>query len=139
MKTTRSAQLGMTLGGLIFVLGFIAILVLFAVRAFPLYNEKMQVVAAMNTVVSRPEAASMSEKELAAAFLRNIEATTNLQRFNQKNLKDMVEVVKPETKGEPKQLRVHYQATNVLFKDLHLMLNFDHRLPLRGNASGTGE
>lgn len=139
MKPMRSRQTGMTLGGLILVLSFIAILVTFVVRAFPLYNEKMQVVSAMNSVVGRPEAAGMSEKELAAAFLKNIQATTNLRRFTTQNIKQYVEVVKPETRGDPKELRVHYQATNVLFRDLNLMLEFDTRMPLRGNASGDGE
>lgn len=139
MKTTQSRQSGMTAGGLIFILAFIGVVVLFAVRAFPLYNEKMQVVSAMNTVASKPESAGMSERELTSAFLKNIQATTNLQRFTEKNLKDMVEVLKPEAKGEPKQLWVHYQASNVLFQDLFLMMNFDQKMPLRGNASGTGE
>lgn len=139
MRTSRSKQSGITLGGLIFVLAIIGVVVLFAVRAFPLYNEKMQVVSAMKAVVARPGAAGMSEKELAMTFLRNIEATTNLQRFNQKTLKDLVEVVKPENKGEPKQFYVHYQASNVLFQDLYLMLNFDQKMPLQGNASDTGE
>ncbi len=139
MKTTRSRQSGMTVGGLMFVLAFIGVVVLFAVRAFPLYNEKMQVVSAMNTVASKPESAGMSEREIASAFLKNIQATTNIQRFTDKNIKDMVEVLKPEAKGEPKQLWVHYQASNVLFQDLFLMMNFDQKMPLRGNASGTGE
>lgn len=139
MKTLRSRQTGMTLGGLILVLSFIAILVTFVVRAFPLYNEKMQVVSAMRSVVDRPEAAGMSEKELASAFLKNIQATTNLRRFTTQNVKDYVEVVKPETRGDPKQLRVHYQATNVLVRDLNLMLEFDQKMPLRGKASDDSE
>lgn len=139
MKSMRSRQRGMTLGGLMFVLAFIGLVVLFAVRAFPLYNEKMQVVSAMNSVVAKPESASMSEKELAGAFLKNLQATTNIQRFTDRNVKEMVEVIKPETRGEPKQLWVHYQATNVLFRDLFLMLDFDVKMPLRGNAAGSGE
>lgn len=139
MKSMRSRQRGMTLAGLMFVLGFIGVVVLFAVRAFPLYNEKMQVVSAMNSVAAKPEAASMSEKEVASAFLKNLQATTNIQRFTDKNVKEMVEVIKPEAKGEPKQLWVHYQASNVLFRDLFLMLNFDVKMPLRGNAAGSGE
>lgn len=139
MRQSRRLQSGMTVGGLLFVLSFIGIVVLFVVRAFPLYNEKMQIVSAMKSVVSRPEAAGLSEREVTMAFLKNIEATTNIQRFSEKNLKEMVEVVKGDGKGDPKQLYVHYQATNVLYKDLNLMLNFDQKMPLRGNPSGTGE
>ena len=139
MRTTREKQLGMTMVGLMFILAFIGILVLFAVRAFPLYNEKMQIVAAMNSVVSRPEAAGMSDRELASAFLKNLQATSNISRFNDRSVKEHVEVVKPEVKGEAKQFRVHYQATNELYKDLKLMLEFDQQMPLQGNAAGSGE
>ena len=38
----------------------------------------------------------MSERELASAFLKNLQATTNIQRFTDKNVKEMVEVIKPE-------------------------------------------
>lgn len=129
----------MTLGGLLIVLGFIGILVLFAVRAFPLYNEKMQIVSAMNTVSSKPEAAGMSQKEIGMAFLKNLQATTNNNRFNERNIKEFLEVVKPEAKGDPKQLWVHYEASNALFQDLYLALKFDVKMPLAGNAANTGE
>jgi hypothetical protein len=139
MIHTLRRQSGITIGGLLFILGFIALVVLFAVRAFPLYNEKMQVVSAMKSVTSRPDAAGMSDRELAIAFLKNVEATTNIQRFTDKNLKEYVEIVKGEARGDPKLFRVHFQSTNVLYKDLNLMLNFDEKMPLRGNAAGAGE
>jgi hypothetical protein len=139
MIQTLRRQSGITVGGLLFILAVIGVIVLFGVRAFPLYNEKMQVVAAMKTVSSNPEAAGMSDREVAMAFLKNIDATTNIRRFSERNLKEQVEVVKGESKGDPKQLRVHFDATNVLYKDLHLMLRFDVSMPLRGNPAGTGE
>jgi len=138
MKTTRDRQTGLTMVGLIFILSFIAIVVLFVLRAFPLYNEKFQVIAAMNSAVEQ-QGTNVSDKEVAKMFLRSLQAATNIQRFTDRNLKDYVEVLKPETKGGPKQLRVHFQATNVLFKDLNLMLIFDHKVPIRGSASDGGE
>ena len=139
MRTTRGRQMGLTMAGLIFILAFIGVVVLFVVRAFPLYNEKFQVISAMTSVASRPEAAAMSDREVAMSFLKNLQATSNISRFTDRNVKEMVEVVKPESKGDPKQLRVHYQATNVLAKDLNLMLDFDQKMPIRGNASDGGE
>ena len=127
------------MAGLMFILAFIGIVVMFAVRAFPLYNEKMQIVAAMNSVAARPEAASMPERELELSFLKSLQATSNIARFSDRSIKDHIEIVKPEGKGEAKLFRLHYQATNELYKDLHLMLNFDRQIPLQGDASGTGE
>ena len=138
MKTTRGRQMGLTMIGLIFILSFIGIVVLFVLRAFPLYNEKFQVIAAMNSAASRATG-GMSDKEIAQSFLKSLQATSNIQRFTDRNLKEYVEIVKPESKGDPELLRVHFQATNVLAKDLNLMLNFDQKIPIRGKASDGGE
>lgn len=133
MKQLREKQQGITMAGLIVVLGFISCLVLFGVRAFPLYNEKFQIISAMTTVASEAGADKLSAKELQKAFLKNIQVTSNINRFTQRNVKDYVELVKPKAAGEPKMMRVHYQATNKLFADLQLLLDFDRELPL---ASG---
>jgi Domain of unknown function (DUF4845) len=134
MKPLRTRQTGLTLGGLIVVLVFIGLVVTFLLRAFPLYNEKFQILSAMTTVANNPASASMSEKELQFAFLKNINATTNIQRFHDSNLNDYIHLIKPEKKGQPKILHISYQATNVLFKDLNLLLNFDEKMPLKGKA-----
>ena len=133
MKQLREQQRGMTFGGLLLVLSFIACLVMFAVRAFPLYNEKLQIVSAAESVVSQPGAEKKSVKDLQKDFLKNIQVTSNITRFTDRNVKDHVEVIK-ETAGEPKKLRVHYESTNKLFKDLSLMLVFDRQLPLTGGG-----
>lgn len=137
MRHSNAKQQGMTFGGLVFVLAFIAIVVLFAVRAFPLYNEKMQVLSAMNAVADRPDAASMSVADIRNAFLKNIYATTNLETFSDKTVREHVEVVDPQKAGEPKMLRVHYDAENILFQDLYLTMKFDQKKPLHGNAGSS--
>jgi len=138
MKTTRGRQTGLTLIGLIFILSFIAIVVLFVLRAFPLYNEKFQVIAAMNSAASSATA-DMTDKEIEQSFLKSLQATSNIQRFSDRNLKEYAEVIKPEDKSGTKQLRVHYQASNVLAKDLNLMLIVDHKVSIRSGASGGSE
>ncbi|MFQ5660571.1 MAG: DUF4845 domain-containing protein [Gammaproteobacteria bacterium] len=131
----QTNQRGITFIGLLFIFGFIAIVVLFALRAFPLYNEKMQVISAMNSITQRPDAAKMSVREVRKYFLRNIEATTNIQRFTDQSVKKLVMVEKPGKKGQPKLLHVHYQATNKLISDLQLLLEFDKKMELRGPAT----
>lgn len=135
MKKMAANQQGITFLGLVFVLGFIAIVVLFVLRAFPLYNEKFQVVAAMKSVVSRPDAAKMSTKDAHKYFMRNIQVT-NINRFTDTNIKEYVKIIKPKKKKQPRELHVSYQATNKLFSDLQLMLLFDEKMPMTGNADG---
>jgi len=135
MLNQRSSQQGITFLGLMFVLGFIAIVVLFTVRAFPLYNEKLQITAAMNSIVGKPDSASLSVEEIRKSFLLNLQATTNINRFNNQNIKEHLEVVKGETKSDPKQAHLYYEATNILFADLQLLMVFDQFWPLKEGKS----
>lgn len=136
MRQMRAGQEGLTLGGLVFVLAFIAAIVLFAVRCFPLYNEKMQIVAAVNSVVSQPDSAGMSDRELRDRFLNNMYATTNNRRFNEKNIKQHLIIEKPTRAGEPKMLHLNYESRNKLVADLELVIVVNQKFPVRGNEGG---
>lgn len=131
MRYSSNSQQGITVWGFLFVLAFIAIVVLFTLRAFPLYNEKMQVISAMNTVVSKPDAAELTIREVQNLFYNQIQVT-NIKRFSSATLKDFVFVEKSEKKDEPRIMRVTYQAKSKLFSDLYLMLEFNESKPLRG-------
>ncbi|MCZ6525910.1 MAG: DUF4845 domain-containing protein, partial [Gammaproteobacteria bacterium] len=68
MRVMRARQRGMTFWGVLFIFGFIAIVVLFSLRAFPLYNEKMSVISAMNSVSQRPDASKLTTKNIRKYF-----------------------------------------------------------------------
>jgi Na+-transporting methylmalonyl-CoA/oxaloacetate decarboxylase gamma subunit len=138
MKNSMKQQTGLTFIGLCFVLSFIAIVVVFVLRLFPLYNEKFQIEAAMNTVVSQPDSSKRTIAETRSAFMRAL-AVTNINRFDNKNIKDHVNIIKPAKSGEPPMLHVQYQATNKLFADIQLLLSFDRKLPLTNSSGSTGE
>jgi Tfp pilus assembly protein PilE len=138
MKNSIKQQSGLTFIGLVFVLSFIAIVVVFVLRLFPLYNEKFQIEAAMHTVVSQPDAAKRNITELRSGFMRAL-AVTNINRFNNKNLPDHVNLIKPAKSGEPPMLHIKYQATNKLFADIQLLLSFDKQLPLTVTTGSTGD
>lgn len=139
MKHSMRQQRGLTFIGLCFILSFIAIVVIFVLRLFPLYNEKFQIEAAMQTVASQPEAAKRNVADTRSAFMRSL-AVTNINRFNNKNIKDHVNIAKPAKSGEPPMLHVQYQATNKLFADIQLLLTFDKKIPLSSAGAGsTGE
>ena len=136
MKNMFRMQRGMTFIGLVFVLAFIAIVVLFGLRAFPLIYEKTQVKAAMESVVNREGSSKFTAKEAQDAFLRGI-GITNIQRFNEKNLKDYLILEKSKEKNAPNVLHLKYQATNKLVADLQLLLMVDISMPL--TKGGTGD
>ena len=138
MKTMTANQRGMTFIGLVFTLGFIALVVLFILKAFPLYNEKIQVVAALETVSKLVDSTKFREPQVHQAFLKSISATTNIGRFNKSNIKDFLVLENPEKKGTPKVMHLNYQATNDLAGGLQLLLNIDVKMPLGGGGE-TGD
>jgi hypothetical protein len=131
MNQRLFGQSGMTFVGLCFLVLFFGAVVLFVLRAFPLYNMKFQVVSAMNAVTSRPDATTMSDSDVKKYFLRSIQVT-NIQLFNNFNIGQYLEVIKPTDSKHPKMLRVHFDQSNVLFGDLYLLMKFDEKKPLRG-------
>jgi hypothetical protein len=135
MNRSLDKQTGLTFWSMCFVLVFLGIVVLFVIRAFPLYNMKFQVTAAMNSVTSRPDATELSERDVRDYFLRNLQVT-NIQRFNNKNVHKFVEVIKPKDQRMPKLMHVHFETRNKLFGDLSLVMNFDEKKPLRGPITG---
>lgn len=136
MKNIIAKQRGMTFLGLVFVLGFIAIVVLFVLRAFPLYYERTQVVAAMHSVANNEGSEKYTERDARKSFMRSI-SITNIQRFTDQNVKDYVTLEKPKDGSGPKILHVKYTATNPLAGGLYLLLKVDEKVPL--TTAGTGE
>ena len=136
MKQVLKKQSGMTFIGLVLVLAIIALVTVFVLRLFPLYNEKFQVEAAMNSVASQPDSATGNVADTRRAFLRAI-SVSNVNRFNDANIKDHIDIIKPAGRGQPPMMHVHYQSTNKLFADIQLLLVFDKQIPL-GNSTGAG-
>lgn len=136
MKKLMAQQRGMTFIGLVLVLAFIAIVVLFVLKAFPLYNEQLQVRSALNTIAKQVDAPKYRESDVHKAFLRSISATTNLDRFSKNNIKDFLVLERGESSRDPKVMRLSYEAANNLAMGLKLVLVIDETVPLTGGTTG---
>ncbi len=135
MRKMISKQKGITGIGIMFVLVIIAGVVLITLRLFPLYNEKFQIVSALNSAVSRPGASEFNSKQAGKAFLTAL-AVTNINRFDSNNIKNYLEVIKPKKKGEPRMLHLQYEARSPFFADIQFVLVFDKTIPLTGPSTG---
>ncbi|MFT5134558.1 MAG: hypothetical protein ACI9SC_003037 [Gammaproteobacteria bacterium] len=134
MKKLRKTQDGMSGIGIMLVLAVLAGVVFITLRLFPLYNEKFQVVAALNSVAGRPEAAKMTTRDAGKSFMKSM-AITNINRFGDNTIKDQLVVIKPKKKGEPRILHMHYEARSTFFDDIYFLMVFDKKIPLSGPTS----
>lgn len=136
MNNMMIEQRGVTFIGWCFILAILAFFVTITLRLFPLYNEKMQVIAAMNSVAKRPGAESMQNSELLKNFMRTAQVGGS-SRFDDKSIKELAQIEKPDDKGGRKKLHVTFEARNKFFQDIEFVLNFDHSVEL--GAGSTGE
>ena len=135
MRRLMKKQGGMTGIGIVMILAVLAGVVLIVLRLFPLYNEKFQVVSVLNTVASQPDAASFTNKSASKAFMTAV-AVTTIERFDDRTIKDNLEIIKPKKKGEPRVLHFKYEARNKFFDDIYFTLVFDKKIPLSGPTAG---
>lgn len=135
MRVRFRNEKGLTGMSILFVLAVLAGVVTMGLRLFPLYNEKFQIVSALNTVANQPDAASFTTKTAGKAFMKAINVT-NINRFTDSKIKENLKVIKPKKKGEPRVLHMQYEATNKFVADIDFLLRFDKKIPLTGPGGG---
>ena len=135
MRKLIRKQDGVTGIGIVLILAVLAGVVLIALRIFPLYNEKFQIVAAMNTVVSQAGSNKPTTKSASKAFMRAM-AISNVERFTDYNIKEYLTVIKPEKKGKRRLLHLKYESRNVFFADIYFTLVFDKKIPFGESDTG---
>ncbi len=133
MINCMKQQRGITFLGFLIVLAVIGLVVFLGLRLYPIYYEKFQVMSAMKTVVNQPGAKDKTPKELRDLFIKNLTATTNINRFKNANIKKYMSVSK-KTRSEPKMLVLVYELRSPFFDNIELVMNFDERLPLDGSG-----
>ena len=129
MKIMKRKQEGMSFWGLVCVMASIAMIVLFALRAFPLYNEQIGVKSALKALVDLPAEHTRNKKATFKSFLKNAQIN-GVRRFNSANIKEFA-TVKKSKKGGKRFFILKYQAKNKLFGNLFLMLKVDETVELK--------
>ena len=130
----RIKQRGIGFMGWGCILGAFAFFVLIGLRIFPLYNEKLVVIGAMESVANRPDAAKLSKSEVRKYYRVNFELSSNTGRFSKATeLKKLVNVV-TDRKTKKKYIHVAYEGRNEFIKDIKFLLEFDHKVELGGSG-----
>lgn len=132
MKHIPQRQKGMTAIGIFLILAMLACFFAFGLALFPLYNEYVSVKSGMQSVLNQPPEKRKSIKQMRQVFLRNVELN-NVTRFTDQTVKELV-TLKKSKDGKKKYLNVKYQATNKLFKNIHVMMDVDETIELTGSV-----
>ena len=133
IKLLHHRQRGMGFTGWFFIIGTIAFFTLLGVRLFPLYNEKFVVLSSMDMVAQRDDALELNPRQAREFLLKNINVSLNRPTLNSQTIKDAFKLEK-DKKSKKTYMHVTYMATNKFFKDVNLMIAFDHKVEM--GASG---
>ena len=120
-------QQGITFIGFLLVAAVVVFFALFAMRLFPLYSEKFNVITSMKSVANKPNIGSESDRDIQKALLNNF-TIQYVERFNLQNLKDYLTIEKNE-QGD-KTMTMEYEIRNTLYDELDVVLNFKYTLVL---------
>ena len=110
MNKMMNEQRGVTFIGWCIILAIIGFFVLITLRLFPLYNEKITVLSAMNSVASRPGIQDKDNKEIFKEFLRTVQVGGS-QLFDDTSIKTLGKIEKGE-KGGNKKLHITFAMSS---------------------------
>lgn len=117
-------QRGMTMWGLMFVLGVLAFVVFLVLNLLPPYMEDLKVRNALDGLAKENNIATMSKAEMVGLLEKrfDIDSVTNVKPSKSLFL---------ESRGKMKVIRVRYEAVVPLAYNISALLEFDHEREVR--------
>lgn len=120
----RNRQSGMTLWGLLFVLGVLAFFLFLGFRLLPVYLDDFKVRGALESLVKQSDIGSMSRATMVEALRKRFEIDDVRYADPNKHL-----TVEPRSRT--KLIRISYQAVVPMVFNVSALLEFEHTREVR--------
>lgn len=117
-------QSGMTMWGMLFVLGTLAFFFFLFAKLFSPYMDDLKVKSALESLSRQPDVGSMSVPAIQEAIRKRLEID-NADNFD-------MSALTVETRGKMKVVRIRYEAVVPMAFNISALLNFDHSIEVRG-------
>ena len=121
-------QSGMTMWGMLFVLGTFAFALFLFFKLLPPYLTDFKIRSALSSLGQQSDAGTMSVAEIQDALYKRLE----IDSADDFDLKDALTV---ENRGNARIIRIAYQATVPMAFNISALIDFDHRIEVRGGSS----
>lgn len=132
MKQSQDQQ-GVTFIGFLF---FCALFIFFAyigMRLWPIYNEKIKVDNALDSVAARADVATMNTAAIGKSILRTFEVEDVDQFSKLSDLKGIFNVQRVKGKNE-RVLSMAYEIRRPLIADFDIILNYNKSMVIPGTG-----
>ena len=118
-------QSGMTMWSLLYVLGTLAFALFLFFKLLPPYLTDIKIKSALESLGRQPDAASMSKGDISEAIRKRLE-------IDSADSFDLSSTLTVEARGSSKVIRIAYETTVPVMFNISALLNFDHRVEVRG-------
>jgi hypothetical protein len=118
-------QSGMTMWSLLYVLGTLAFALFLFFKLLPPYMTDFKIRSALESLGRQPDAATMSKGDISEAIRKRLEIDS-ADNF------DLGDTLTVEVRGNSKIVRIAYEKTVPMMFNISALLNFDHRVEVRG-------
>ena len=121
-------QSGMTMWGMLFVLGTFAFFLFLFFKLLPPYMTDFKISSALTSVGQQSDVGTMTVAEIQNALYKHLE----IDSADDFDIKDALTV---ENHGSTRVIRIAYQATVPMAFNISALIDFDHSIEVRGGSS----
>ena len=118
-------QAGMTMWGLLFVLGTLAFFFFLFAKLFSPYMDDLKVKSALESLARQPDAGSLTVPAIQEAVRKRLEIDS-ADSFD-------LSALTVETRGKMKIIRIKYESVVPMAYNISALLSFDHVVEVRGS------
>ena len=118
-------QSGMTMWGMLFVLGTLAFFLFILFKLIPPYLDDLKINSALESLGRQPDVGTMPIGEIKEALRKRLEIDS-IDSFNLENSLTIT------ARGKTKVVRINYESVTPLLFNASILLTFDHSIEVRG-------
>jgi hypothetical protein len=119
-------QAGMTMWGMLFVLGTLAFTLFLFFKLLPPYLDDFKIKSALESLNRQPDAGSLTLPEVKEAIRKRLEIDSADDLF------DLNKILTVEPRGKMKKIRINYESVVPMAFNVSALINFDHAIEVRG-------
>jgi hypothetical protein len=119
-------QAGMTMWGMLFVLGTLAFILFLFFKLLPPYLDDFKIKSALESLNRQPDAGSLTLPEVKEAIRKRLEIDSADDLF------DLNKILTVEPRGKMKKIRINYESVVPMAFNVSALINFDHAIEVRG-------
>jgi hypothetical protein len=125
MMQNPKRQAGITMWGMLFILGTLAFSLFLFFKLLPPYMDDFKIKSALDSLARQPDAGTMTVPQVKEALRKRLEIDSADELF------DLNKILTVEPRGKMKSIRINYESVVPMAFNISALLSFDHAIEVR--------